>query len=72
MRIEFIVFASILVTLLEFLQTFTKRNRNSTVGKALVFSIIIGLLTFGSLCLVNFIFMEIPGRYIEILHKNHR
>ncbi len=72
MRIEFIVFASILVTVLEFLQTFTKRNRNSTVGKALVFSIIIGLLTFGSLCLVNFIFMEIPGRYIEILHKNHR
>lgn len=71
MRIEFIVFASILVTVLEFLQTFTKRNRNSTVGKALVFSIIIGLLTFGSLCLVNFIFMEIPGRYIEILHKNH-
>ena len=59
MRIEFIVFASILVTVLEFLQTFTKRNRNSTVGKALVFSIIIGLLTFGSLCLVNFIFMEI-------------
>ena len=54
MRIEFIVFACILVTFLEFLQTFTKRNRNSTVGKALVFSIIIGLLAFGFLCLVNF------------------
>ena len=72
MRIEFIVFACILVTFLEFLQTFTKRNRNSTVGKALVFSIIIGLLAFGFLCLVNSLLMGIPDRFLEILHKNHR
>ena len=53
MRIEFIVFACILVTPLEFLQTFTKRNRNSTVGKALVFSIIIGECPGGYICLQN-------------------
>lgn len=72
MNIGFIVFVSILVTILEFLQTFTKRNRKSTVGKALVLSIIIGLIFFGFLCLVNSLLMGIPDRFLEILHKNHR